>query len=113
MSVDLTFVLDPYEASSWASFFGYVRLPLKRRDTRLYNVLTAASVQLPVPMDWYEDEGLRKIETDPYGKPLRVLQAGLAVQHLENVKDLSEWDEAVLAFLKALPTTKPVVLYFH
>lgn len=111
MSVDLTLMVDPYE--SGGSYFGYVQMPLKRNSASLFDGLTTSAVHLSVPLLMHQDEGLTKRQNDAYGKPLLAIQAGIVAQHLGRQRDLTPWDQAVLAFIRALPADKQVVLYFH
>jgi hypothetical protein len=62
-----------------------------------------------VQFDWYDDEGLETITTDPYGTPLTYVTAG----ELAEVKSEHDWNAAIIAMMKALPPQTPVVLYWH
>jgi hypothetical protein len=66
----------------------------------------------PIPtgkrVEWYGDEGLKTITTDPYGKSLTYLHAEAFHRFRTANREgniLSDWNKAVLAMLKALPPT--------
>jgi hypothetical protein len=88
------------------------------RDTRLFSRLSSDAVprlvhDLPTDLTVgsYEDQGLIFTQTDGYGKPLTwTTPATLA--RLESPDDLSPWNNAVLAFLRALPEDTRIVLYW-
>lgn len=69
-----------------------------------------------VDFDWYDDEGLRRTKVDPYGSPLEYVEAGdlaAAMVGYAEKRKFSPWNEAVIAFVSALPVDTPVVLWWH
>lgn len=69
-----------------------------------------------VKFDWYGDEGVKTIEVDSYGSPLEYALAGdlgEAMVGYAKKHEFSTWNEAVIAFVCALPVDTPVVLYWH
>jgi hypothetical protein len=69
-----------------------------------------------VDFDWYGDEGLKRTKTDAYGGKLEYVTAGTlgeAMVSYTKKNKFSPWNEAVIAFICALPVDTPVVLYWH
>jgi hypothetical protein len=59
----------------------------------------------------YEEDGLRYEETDRHGDPL-TFTTPAELQHLRVPDEISPWNQAVLAFLLALPPGARVILYW-
>jgi len=112
MSLSLTLVFErhphldgPVLASNKLDF-GYV-------DHALLEALKPVSVPLDEGVEWYEDDsGLMLRKTDPYGDSLTFISVALLVPRLEVVAK-APWPMAVVAFLRALPPSTRVVLWWH
>jgi hypothetical protein len=59
----------------------------------------------------YEDEGLKFEDVDRYGKPL-TYTTSKDLRGLRLPDGLASWNEAILAFLLALPAETRIVLYW-
>jgi hypothetical protein len=88
------------------------------RDMRLFGQLAAdAAVPLvrPLPdglkVGCYEDQGLRFVNTDRYGKTLTYTTPG-ELRQIVVPEDTAGWNRAALAFLLALPPGTRIVLYW-
>jgi hypothetical protein len=69
-----------------------------------------------VKFDWYGDEGIETRLTDSYGDPLEYCLAGdlgKAMIGYAKKNEFNPWNEAVIAFVCALPVDTPVVLWWH
>jgi len=112
MGVDLT--LLPYR---WPDLGGTMlavtRLPLDVRNYGLWEVLSRESIPLDRSIQNYEDEGLETRTTDPYGEPLTYMLAVHLSRHLANLDHLSDWDQAIVAFIATLKSDRKIVLWFH
>lgn len=64
-------------------------------------------------LDWYMDEGIKRVTEDPYGTPLTYILADetRAIDVPKLV--LSDWNRAVLGMLQAIDPETPVVLYWR
>ena len=80
---------------------------------------------LPIPVgkrvQWYGDDGLETITTNPYGTPLTYIVANefrkLVIDEYgagchDGISLISDWNRAVMAMLTAMPPDTPVVLYW-
>jgi len=89
----------------------------------------------PFHADWgcvwiYQDDGLKKITKDAYGKPLRHIPAGRMRQIMEEadlagdiltysmatkreVDERAQWWRATHAFIREINPEWPIVLYWH
>lgn len=65
-----------------------------------------------IPVDWYGDDGLKRITQTPYGFPLRYVTAG-QLATISPPDSTSDWNRGVWAFLARLPADTPVILYWH
>jgi len=88
------------------------------RDQRLLAQLAAeASPRLvhPLPkglkIGHHDDQGLKFDDVDRYGKPLTYTTSA-DLRRLRLPADLAPWNQAVLAFLLALPPDAHLVLYW-
>ena len=88
------------------------------RDPRLLSLLSNDAVPClvqPLPVGLkvghYEDDGLKFDEKDRYGQAL-TFTTPMQLQALREVKEISEWNRAVLAFLLVLPPDTKIVLYW-
>ena len=69
---------------------------------------------------FYDDDGLKKRTTDPYGGKLRYVKAGKLAEFFEdigeenpNVTEFSEWNQGIMDFVKRIPSETPIVLWWH
>lgn len=108
MSVNLHLGFDRYGGDP---VLCYERHRLEWQDNALFDALMAEAVPLPDGAQWYLDEGLEHAKEDNYGEPLTFLTAHALVRHLSAVP-LRGWDAATLQFLKALPPSTRVVLWW-
>ncbi|RQR65694.1 hypothetical protein DIE18_04380 [Burkholderia sp. Bp9125] len=112
MSLSLTLVFErhplrdePVLATNKLDF-GYV-------DHALFDALKPVSVPLDEGVEWHgDDSGLTLCKTDPYGDPLTFVSVALLVPQLEAVAKVP-WPMAVVAFIRALPPSMRVVLWWH
>lgn len=59
----------------------------------------------------YDDEGLTRASTDPYGTPLTWVSAK-ELKKLKASERTSSWNKAILAFITALPDDTVIVLWW-
>jgi hypothetical protein len=90
---------------------GYNRLAFWR-DSELFDAiqkLPSSPLKPEQNFAFYKEEGLDYSKTDAYGKPLQYVEA----EQFANIHSDNAWNEAVLAFLRSLPSKMSVVLYWH
>ena len=85
------------------------------RDYGLFGKLRACPSREAGALEVRCDSGWRTTQTDPYGDPIRYALAGDLAAVLVDVSsaDVSPWNFAALAFLRALPADVPVYLWWH
>ena len=83
------------------------------RDGALFDAIERAPSFAVPQVEVYEDDGLRVRGTTPYGEPVRYALAGELARAGSEPADLSPWNAAVVAFLRALPADLPVYLWWH
>jgi hypothetical protein len=113
MGVDLTLV--PERLCVGNQFLAYDRLGFAGRYYDFWEKIQALDArQLPhdCAFRWYGDEGIEEHREDAYGEPLRFVTSGDLVG-LELPDNLLPWDRGIFAFLKALPPSTRVVLWWH
>lgn len=108
MSVNLNLGFDRYGGDPVLCF---ERHRLDWTSDGLFERMKLEAIPLPNGADWYCDQGLEHYKEDPYGDPLTWLTAHTLVRLLSAVP-LHGWDMATLAFLKALPPSTRVVLWW-
>ena len=111
MGIDLTLKVIQYESQSPWLTHNNVYLD---RDYGIQEAVQKLDA-FPVPRGavlHYTDDGLHERATDPYGDPLRFMHA-CQLAKLALPADASEWNKAAFAWIKALPETTPIVLWWH
>jgi len=83
------------------------------RDYDLFGRLRACPSREAIPVDVHTDDGWRRTTTDPYGDPVRYALAGDLAAVLPADVSTSPWNDAVIAFVRALPADVPVYLWWH
>ena len=63
-------------------------------------------------IEFFEEEGTKRENTDPYGEPLTFAYAQ-DLKKLELPPDASPQSRAIKAFISELPEKTPIVLYWH
>ena len=53
------------------------------------------------------------VKTDPYGAPLEYLIAGEIDKQLDNLSIKSQWNRAIIVFIKYLPHETPIILFWQ
>jgi hypothetical protein len=88
------------------------------RDAGLFSKLSRDAVPClvrPLPPELkvgcYEDQGVVFVQVDRYGQPLTCITPS-DLARLELRPDISPWNNAVLAFLLALPEDVRIVLFW-
>jgi hypothetical protein len=112
MGLRLNLIIEHPGYQGASALLGYDRLTVACRNHELFGHLEREATPLPEELYEYGDEGLKKTQTDPYGKTLTYLPARTLAAHLGTTK-LDPRDKAVLAFLEALPADTRVVLWWH
>lgn len=116
MGLDLTLIPATWDGDfERGHMLCYDRLRMDR-DSRIFDQLrrgsrTALSA-VTGPISIYEDEGLRDTATDAYGSPLTYCRA-YPLKRLEIPDDTSPKNQAIKAYIDALPDDWVVVLYWH
>ncbi len=79
-----------------------------------HNKKTIKEKKIPddVSVDIYGDEGLKKEVNNPYGEPLTFFYAE-DVKNIPIKKSFSDWNKAIIKFLKSLPPKTVVVLMWR
>lgn len=107
MGLELTLYPETTHKSP-LGFCGYDRLSFEREEHLVDQIKSINRQLLDRPL-LINDEGGRHIESrDAYGLPLRQCSAG-ALAHVSSGND---WNNAVLAFVRALPPQTAIVLYW-
>jgi len=88
------------------------------RDSRLLSQLAREATPClvrPLPeglqVGIYQDDGLKLAAVDRYGQPL-TFTTPADLRQLRHTDDLAPWNQAILAFLLALPPDARIVLYW-
>jgi len=110
MSLSLRFIFVKWEHSP-GRILGYERLSLSHQDYELFDRIRAEATPIDGVLLSYEDEGIKDRSDDPYGTQLTFLTAHRLAKHFEGV-EMEAWDAAVLAFVKALPPSTRIVLWW-
>lgn len=123
MGIDLTLCPMPSNDPSW--WLGYDRLSLKRNYSLFAQMGDMQNSGYPAPVleplelpqgtrfDWYGDEGIEELKTDPYGCELTYLRAHDFLKLKLDPENMHPWNLAVIKFIQALPPETPVVLWWH
>lgn len=112
MGLDLDLIVDQYKTES-ARLLGHTRIGLER-NYALFGAIQALQPRSAAVSLWnYEDEGLKDRNEDPYGTPLTELWAGELAKVDLPEGEITDWNRAALAFVKALPWRTRVVLWWH
>jgi hypothetical protein len=128
MGLDLTLCPNPFSnlGIEWdGRFLAYDRISLKRnytifaqicpeinRDWNMREKQRCNPKPMPVPVAWYNDEGIETITEDAYGKPLTYVTAG-ELSKIKVPKDTSDWNKAVFALIRSLDPETQILLYWH
>jgi len=111
MGIDLT--LHPIKFAHLKDWWLLTESLSMDRDYALYDqIKNLGSIRANIEgrrIQRYEDDGLKEIIEDAYGSPLHYVLAG----QLATILPESDWNKAIVAFLKALPPSTPVLLYWH
>ena len=110
MGLHLTLAFDRYGFSG--PVLCYERHRLDWQDYEAFDRIKAEAVPLSEGVNWYEDEGLEECKEDPCDAPLTWMPAHSLERHLAS-HPLRGWDFAILAFIKALPPSTRVVLWWN
>ena len=115
MGVDLRIAIIKPTAERWWLCYDRLRFD---RDYDLFGLIE----KMPnwtinpdlVNLDWYEDNGVKRIYTNPYGdKLVYTLSDEFAKLDIPGIKtnhDMSGYNEAILKFLAALPAGTRIVI---
>ncbi len=122
MGMDLTLMPMQYsDLKNHTWWLGYNRLSFDRSynlfnyfgldydDYKNKKVINNKPIPKGIKVDIYGDDGLKTVETNPYGEPLTFFYAE-DVKKIPVSKDMSDWNKAIIKFLKALPRKTIVVL---
>ncbi len=114
MSLELTLYFD--QSGMEDEFYGFNVLRMHLQDLEALAALQEVAVPLQRRFFRVDSEkGLTEETTDAYGHPLTSAPAQAIAHCLSRVPDesLSNWDQAVLAFLRTLPADLRAVLWWH
>lgn len=111
MGIDLTLAPVPWH-ESMTPWLLHDRCILDRQGD-LLDTIRKIEAQ-PVPggvVQWYGDDGIQRRPDDPYGSPLKFARAW----QFRNcpTSGLTQRNRAAMAWIGALPTETPVVLWWH
>lgn len=122
MGMDLTLCPIKHDHLHW--WLAYDRISVLR-DYRMFAQLgvkyydepvTPVCQPRPIPpsikFDWYGDDGIETKTTDPYGSELTYATA-MELAGIKLIENTHQWNKGVLAFIKAMPPTTPIVLWWH
>lgn len=119
MGVDLTLAPIRHKDMGW--WLATERLSLDRDGTGhviggmegMIGPVKTFPLPESVRFDWYGDNGVHETRNDSYGSGLEYAKAGDLARVMSKIKEMTPWNEAVMAFVKALPKDTPIVLYWH
>lgn len=113
MGIDLTLGVPKYDTLDAPLVSERFRLDVRNHE--LFDALKEISTPLPQGVNWFFDEGLETVATDSYDEPLTFATAAQVVKQYERYETgkITEWDTAVLAFLKAVRPDRKVILYWN
>ena len=63
-------------------------------------------------VEWLDENGQSIRINDLYGEQLTYVRAGQLIPHLETTAS-SDWEKSVVAFVRTLPASTRVVLWWH
>lgn len=122
MSLALTLYPSRYNLDSMldSMHIGHDRLMVENDGWAHCVRADSARKELPFELEIHEDtDGLIEVTEDQHGDPITYMTAGelvavpLTTPVDNETVDLLPMTRAALAFLRALPSNRPVVLYFH
>jgi len=113
MGLDLRVYIDKYCGTMNEYFLGTESLSFYR-DYDLFDKIREFNSKLiteeKIKFSEYSDTGLFERSDDPYGGPLTFVKAG---QFSKISYTKNSWNNAVLQFLKLLPSETIVILYWY
>jgi len=115
MSLSLTLIFEnaPVFGIRSDKVLGYDRITLGQVSRDCEVNLNKLATPLGLPLWNYEDEGLRLVETDPYGTPLTFVTAHqLAKSGFLKEVYSPEWKPALQAFVRLLPPATRIILWW-
>ncbi len=112
MGLNLTLVIENTAYAGCEDVvLGYDRLTVATQNRELFDRIEREAIPLEQQLYEYNDEGLRKTGTTPYGRPLTWLPAKALAAELSAIS-LGARDRAVLMFLQSLPADTRIVLWW-
>lgn len=114
MGLDLTVKMSPWNDSDDGAPLLTCSLSFDR-DYDLFDLIKDLPSNALPPggeVRIYEDEGIEKEGTNPYGEAIRYIFAK-EFRELAEPADLSEWSQGILSFLRTIPESKRVYLWWH
>ena len=111
MGLDLTVCPMPYTIDRFNDLLS-TRVDLHRDYAMFEQIGSLPSLKAALPVRWYEDDGLKLRDTNPYGGALRYTTAS-EFAAVKVPDDATVWNRAVIAFLTALPPETRVYLWWH
>lgn len=115
MGIDLTLGIPKYDTSLGDSLLVSERFRLDVRNYDLFDALKEIATPLPQGVDWFFEDGLETVTVDEYDDPVTFATAAQVIKQYERHETgkISEWDSAVLAFLKSLRPDRKVILWWN
>lgn len=115
MGIDLTLCPVRYEQLPGPILLHTVMM-LQCRRYEIYGGLDEVATPLSKAVLRYEDDGIKERTTDSYDKPLHFVTAHSFLRIWDSTPigfTLNEWDNACLAFVRALNPDHQIVLWWH
>jgi hypothetical protein len=111
MGVDLKVCPIQYDGIDWWLLNNGLETDRDYDFQEAVNALSVAEVPARYRVTKYDDDGLKDVTETPYGDPIMFVRAS-EFRRLQ-YEPVSEWNRAVLAFLRAAPPETPIVLWWH
>ncbi len=109
MGLDLTIGIVEYpQMNRWLL---YNRIMFDRMSFDCIKVLNTHPLPIDKLVDWYTDEGIKRIRTNAYGEELTVINP-IEFWRI-NTDKMSKWNQLLIAFLRQLDIETLIVLYWH
>ena len=127
MGLDLTIAIEQWPSLTEHGFLAHNRLSFERDYAVFEMIADKGRSDEPVKrvcdpklcdfkVEWYEDEGIDEdAKTDPHGNPLTYVTAGEMSKIPLDICTMGdvEYNKAILQFMRALPPTTKIILWWH
>lgn len=113
MSLNLTLIPEQFRYQPGDELLAYIRLNLTLQNSDLFRRIEAEASPFGDSVLWYDDEGLETRTADQYDTPLTWIPAPRLIEILcDGTVTFRGLDVAIIAFVRAMPPTSRVILWW-